>query len=58
LGSDRDYGTDGQAVFNSNVPAKLVTAMKKTGKGYVFETWQKAGEKQPDVAGAIRVGSR
>jgi hypothetical protein len=45
LGSDRDYGTDGQAVFNSNVPAKLVTAMKKTGKGYVFETWQKAGGK-------------
>jgi hypothetical protein len=45
LGSDRDYGPDGETVFKNNVPAKLVTAMKKTGKGYVFDMWQKAGGK-------------
>ena len=45
LGSDRDYGPDGQAVFKSNVPAKLVTAMKKAGTGYVFDMWQKTGGK-------------
>jgi hypothetical protein len=45
LGSDRDYGPEAQAIFESPVPAKLVTAMKKRGKGPVFESWQQAGGK-------------
>jgi hypothetical protein len=45
LGSDRDYSPDGQAVFDSPVPTKLVTAIKKASKGYVFDIWQKAGGK-------------
>ena len=45
LGSDRDYGPEGQAVFDSPVPAKVVNGMKKAGKGYVYEMWQKAGGK-------------
>jgi beta-galactosidase GanA len=31
IGSDRDYGPEGQAAYDSPVPAKLVTAMKKSG---------------------------
>jgi hypothetical protein len=46
LGTDRDYGTEGQAAFNSPVPAKLVAMLKKTGKGLVYDTWQKAGGKE------------
>jgi hypothetical protein len=45
LGSDRDYSPEGQAIFDSPVPTKLVTAMKKAGKGDVFDMWQKAGGK-------------
>ena len=45
MGSDRDYGPEGQAIFDREVLAKLVTAMKKVGKGYVFDTWQKTGGK-------------
>jgi len=32
MGSDRDYGPAGQAVFEAPVPVKLITAMKKYGK--------------------------
>jgi len=35
MGSDRDYGPEAQAIFDSPVPAKLVNAMKKAGKGPV-----------------------
>jgi Domain of unknown function (DUF5597) len=43
VGSDRDYGREAQAVYNSPVPAKLVKSMKKAGKGPVYDLWQKAG---------------
>ncbi len=45
LGSDRDYGQEGQAMFDSPVPAKLVTAVKVAGKGDVYDLWQKSGGK-------------
>jgi len=55
LGSDRDYGPEAQAIFDSPVPAKLITAMKTTAKGPVYDIWQKAGGKQsgswPEVFG-------
>lgn len=46
LGSDRDYGPEAQAVFDSPVPAKLVAAMKTAGKGRVYDLWQQAGGKK------------
>ena len=46
LGSDRDYGPEAQAEFNSPVPARLVTAMKAAGKGTVYDMWQEAGGKK------------
>src|SRR5208337_641712 len=46
LGSDRDYGPEAQAVFDSPVPAKLVAAMKDAGKGRVYDLWQQAGGKK------------
>ena len=45
LGCDRDYGPEAQAIYDSPVPAKLVSAMKKTGKGTIYDIWQKAGGK-------------
>ena len=45
LGSDRDYGPEAQAVFDKPVPAKLVNAMKKAGKGHIYDIWQEAGGK-------------
>jgi hypothetical protein len=45
MGSDRDYSPEAQAIFDSPVPAKLVTAMKKRGKGTVYDLWKQAGEK-------------
>ncbi len=56
LGSDRDYGPEAQAVFDSPVPATLMAAMKKKGIGRIFDIWQKAGGKKsgtwPQVFGA------
>jgi hypothetical protein len=46
LGSDRDYSPEAQAIFDSPVPAKLISAMKAAGKGPVYDIWQKAGGKQ------------
>ena len=46
LGSERDYGPEGQAIFNSLVPGKLVSAMKEAGKGKVYDLWQEAGGKE------------
>jgi hypothetical protein len=46
LGSDRDYSAEAQAVFDSPVPIKLITEMKKRGKGLVYEIWQKSGRKE------------
>lgn len=45
IGSDRDYGTEAQAAFDSPVPAELVTAMKAAGTGRVYDLWQQAGSK-------------
>ena len=42
-GSDRDYGPEALAEYESAVPAKLITAMKKAGKGRVYDIWQQAG---------------
>ena len=46
LGSDRDYGPEAQAEYDNPVPAKLIAAMKKTGKGRIYEIWQKSGGKK------------
>jgi hypothetical protein len=46
VGSDRDYGPEAQAEFDSPVPTKLVTAMKTAGKGSIYDIWQLAGGKK------------
>ena len=46
MGSDRDYSAEAQAEFDSPVPAKLMAAMQKTGKGRIYDIWQKAGGKK------------
>ena len=46
VGSDRDYTPEGDAAFNSAVPALFVTAMKKQGKGQIYDLWQQAGGKE------------
>ena len=46
MGSDRDYGPEAQAAFDSPVPSQLVTAMKKYGKGPIYNQWQKSGGKK------------
>ena len=46
MGSDRDYGPEAQAIFDSPVPAKFVASMKKAGKGPVYDMWQKSGSKE------------
>jgi hypothetical protein len=46
VGSDRDYGPEAQAEFDSPVPAKLVAAMKAAGKGRVYDICQQAGGKK------------
>jgi hypothetical protein len=46
LGSDRDYGPEGQTLFNSPVPTGLIASMKKYGKGPVYDSWQKEGGKE------------
>ena len=46
VGSDRDYGPEAQAEYDSPVPAILVTAMKAAGKGRVYDIWQQAGGKK------------
>jgi Domain of unknown function (DUF5597)/Beta-galactosidase len=45
LGCDRDYSPESQAVFDSHVPASLLVALKKAGKGRVHDIWQQAGGK-------------
>lgn len=43
LGSDRDYGPDGQAEFDGPVPFELYARMKTSGKGKVYDAWQVVG---------------
>jgi hypothetical protein len=45
LGSDRDYGSDGQADFERAVPAGLLAAMRAAGRGQVFDLWCAAGQR-------------
>ena len=46
VGSDRDYSPEGQAAFDSNVPARLMAAVQKAGKGNVYNIWQETGGKK------------
>ena len=46
MGSDRDYSPEAQSEFDSPVPVKLTAAMKKAGKGRIYDIWQKAGGKK------------
>ena len=46
FGSDRDYGPEAQQIFDQAVPAKILTWLKKSGKGPVYDIWQKAGGKE------------
>jgi beta-galactosidase GanA len=45
LGSDRDYGPDGQADFERPVPAELIAAMRTAGRGQAFDLWRAAGQR-------------
>ena len=46
FGSYLDYGMEAQQVFDQAVPAKILTWLKKNGKGPVYDIWQKAGGKE------------
>ena len=46
VGSDRDYSPDGETAFKTPVPGQFISAMKKRGKGPLFDLWQKAGSKE------------
>jgi hypothetical protein len=46
IGCSRDYGPEAQAEFDGPVPVNLVAAMKKAGKGRVYDIWQKSGAKK------------
>jgi hypothetical protein len=56
LGSDRDYGPEAQSEFDSPVPVKLITEMKKVANGRIYHIWQNAGGKKsgtwPQLFGA------
>ena len=44
--SDRDYSDEGQTAFNSPISAQFIAAMKKWGKGALYNMWQQAGSKE------------
>jgi len=44
---DRDHGTEAQTVFDSPVPALLVSGMKTAGRGDVYDRWQSRAGKNP-----------
>jgi len=50
-GSDRDYGTEAQAAYDSPVPAGLVTAMKKPVKAGYMTSGRRPAVKQPAERG-------
>jgi len=58
MGSDRDYGPKAQAIFDSPVPAKLVNAMKKAGKGPVYDMWRQSGGKEAGTWPSCSDGKR
>ena len=43
LGSDRDYGPDGEADWAKPVPADLMAALREQAGGRLHEIWQQAG---------------
>ena len=43
LGSDRDYGPDGEADFRRQVPAALMTKLRQQTGGRLYAIWQAAG---------------
>lgn len=45
LGSERDYGSEAETEFNAPAPAKLLSYLKKVGKGPEFTIWQQNGGK-------------
>jgi hypothetical protein len=55
IGSDRDYGPEGQAAFEKPVPGAWVDKMKTAGQGIVYDLWQQAGGQEagswPDLFG-------
>ena len=55
-GTDRDYSPEAQAVFDGPVPAKLLAAMKATGKGPVYDIWQRAGGKKSGTWPSYSIG--
>jgi hypothetical protein len=46
LGSDRDYGPEAQAAFDSQVPVELIRRLQTAGEGRLFELWQQAGGRE------------
>jgi hypothetical protein len=46
IGSDRDYSSEAQAIYDSLVPANLIAAMEKAGKGKVYDLWHESGGKK------------
>jgi hypothetical protein len=43
IGSSRDYSPEALSVYEGPVPAKLVTRIQPSGKGIMFDFWQKSG---------------
>jgi len=56
IGSDRELRPEAQAIYDSPVPAKLVSAMKKAGKGIIYDIWQKAAVKPPAAGRKCSIG--
>jgi len=56
LWSDRDYGVEAEAIFNSPVPAALVRVMSSDPSSPIYAAWQAAGAKPsgnwPELFGA------
>jgi len=46
IGSDRDYGPDGQAAYQAPVPSELVAALRRAQGGPVHAAWQANGARQ------------
>jgi len=56
IGSDRDYGSEAQTVFDKVVPTKLVQEIKKAGKGKVFDICSRQAVRRPALGPNCLVG--
>ena len=56
IGSDRDYGPEAQAMFDSPVPAKLLSSMKAAGKGRFTICGSRQAAKNPVPGPSCSVG--